>query len=381
MPSPMSTSAPIRTPRVPALDGIRGVAIIWVVFHNATDMPYPAPRGALHVLAVLSHTGWIGVQLFFALSGFLITAGLLDSRGADNYFSGFFARRVLRILPLYYTVLFVLLVLVPWVFTPAAPFSTSHQWPLWLFVSNWDHGVPYGFAHFWSLAVEEQFYLVWPLLVFCFAPRKLLFVCLWIALGALLLRVGLVLAGAGEWTLYEITPARMDALSLGAAGACLARMPQQLSWLESRRRTIAVLATTLLIAGALATHLFDRYAWPGQTVGYSVLAVCGAVFVTLEATPTVHVRRFALLSSAPLRSFGKYSYAIYLFHGLLHKLVGEPWLLARYGVPPPVGTVLLYATGVLVISYILGFGSYQLLEKRFLRLKPAVQWPESASAG
>ncbi len=99
------------------------------------------------------------------------------------------------------------------------------------------------------------------------------------------------------------------------------------------------------------------------------------MFVTLEATPTVHVRRFSLLSSAPLRSFGKYSYAIYLFHGLLHKLVGEPWLLARYGVPPPVGTVLLYATGVLVISYILGFGSYQLLEKRFLRLKPAVQWP------
>jgi peptidoglycan/LPS O-acetylase OafA/YrhL len=381
MPSPLTSFASLPTRRVPALDGVRGAAIIWVVFHNATDMPYPAPRGALHLLAVLSHSGWIGVQVFFALSGFLITAGLLDSRGASNYFSGFFARRALRILPLYYGVLLALLVLVPWVFNPGAPFSTSHQWPLWLFVSNWDHDVPYGFAHFWSVAVEEQFYLVWPLVVFCFAPRKLLFVCLWIALGALLLRVGLVFAGAGEWTLYSITPVRMDALSLGAAGACLVRMPHQVSWLEARRRTIALLATILLIVSALATHLFDRFAWPGQTVGYSVLAVCAAVFVTLEATPTVHVRRFSLLSWAPLRSFGKYSYAMYLFHGLLHKLVGERWLIARYGMSPPIGTVLLYATGVLLVSYILGFGSYQLLERRFLRLKPAVQWPGSVSAG
>jgi peptidoglycan/LPS O-acetylase OafA/YrhL len=381
MPGPLTSVASMPTPRVPALDGVRGAAIVWVVFHNATDMAYQAPRGGLHVLAVLSHSGWIGVQVFFALSGFLITAGLLDSRGADNYFSGFFARRALRILPLYYTVLLALLVFVPCVFSPGAPFSASHQWPLWLFVSNWNHDVPYGFAHFWSLAVEEQFYLVWPLVVFCFPPRKLLFVCLWIALGALLLRVGLVLAGAGEWTLYAITPARMDALSLGAAGACLVRMPHEVSWLEARRRMIAVLAAIVLIVSAVATHLFDRYAWPGQTVGYSVLAACAAVFVMLEARPTIHVRQFSLFSWAPLRSFGKYSYAIYLFHGLLHKLLGEPWLVARYGAAPPAGTVLRYATGVLLISYILGFGSYQLLEKRFLRLKPAVQWPASASRG
>jgi peptidoglycan/LPS O-acetylase OafA/YrhL len=373
MPSPVSPIAQTPTLRVPALDGVRGVAIIWVVFHNTTEMPHPAARGALHVLAALSHSGWIGVQLFFALSGFLITAGLLDSRGADNYFSGFFARRALRILPLYYTVLLALLVLVPWLFAPGPPFSASHQWPLWVFVSNWDKAVPYGFVHFWSLAVEEQFYLVWPFVVYWLAPRPLLRVCVWIAVGALLLRIVLRMYGADEWTLYASTPARMDALALGGAGACLVRSPRLVEWIRARASMIGALAVALFVAGALATHSFDRYAWPGQTVGYSVLAFCAATLVTLKAIPSLHAaRRVSLLAWGPLRSFGWYSYAIYMFHGLLHKLVGEPWLHGRYGEAPSVGTALTYASIVLLVSYLLGYCSYQLLEKRFLVLKPPV---------
>jgi peptidoglycan/LPS O-acetylase OafA/YrhL len=367
--------ASIRTLRVPALDGIRGVAIIWVVFHNATNMPHPASRGVLRVLAGLSHSGWIGVQVFFALSGFLITAGLLDSRGATNYFTGFFSRRALRILPLYYSVLLSLLVLLPWILTPAAPFSASHQWPLWLFVSNWDQSVPYGFGHFWSLAVEEQFYLVWPFVVYWLAPRPLLHVCVWISVGALLLRIVLRIYGADEWTLYAITPARMDALALGSAGACLVRIPRLVEWIQPRKSMVATLALALVVVGALATHAFDRYAWPGQTVGYSVLACCAATLVTLKTIPNSHeAGRFSLLAWGPLRSFGWYSYAIYIFHGLLHSLVGEPWLHARYGGAPGVGTSLIYATVVLLVSYLLGYCSYQLLEKRFLALKPPVDW-------
>ena len=327
------------------------------------------------MLAGLSHSGWIGVQLFFALSGFLITAGLLDSRGADNYFSGFFARRALRILPLYYAVLLALLVLVPWLFTPGPPFSASHQWPLWLFVSNWAQAVPYGFGHFWSLAVEEQFYLMWPLVVYWLAPRPLLRVCVWIAVGALLLRIVLSMYGADEWTLYAATPARMDALALGGAGACLVRIPHLVEWIRPRASIVAALAVALFVAGAIATHLFDRYAWPGQTIGYSVLAFCAATLVTLKAIPSLHeAGRFSLLAWTPLRSIGWYSYAIYIFHGLLHKLVGEPWLRARYGEAPGVGTGLIYASIVLLVSYLLGYCSYQLLEKRFLTLKPRVNW-------
>lgn len=364
----------MHTARVPALDGVRGVAIIWVVFHNATDMPHPATRGALHVLSGLSHSGWIGVQIFFALSGFLITGGLLDSRGASNYFKGFYARRALRILPLYYTVLLVLLVFA-WALTPAATFSPAHQWPLWLFVSNWSQSVPYGFAHFWSLAVEEQFYLVWPLVVCWLAPRSLLRMCVWIAVGALVLRIVLRLYGADEWTLYAITPARMDALALGGAGACLVRIPSLVEWIRPRKGMAATLAVALFVGGALTTHVFDRFAWPGQTIGYSVLAYCAATLVTLKAIPSLdRTGRFSPLAWGPLRTFGWYSYAIYIFHGPLHKLVGEPWLHARYGEAPGVGTQFIYASIVLLVSYLLGYCSYHLLEKRFLALKPPVEW-------
>jgi peptidoglycan/LPS O-acetylase OafA/YrhL len=375
MPSPVSPTALMPKLRVPALDGLRGIAIIWVVLHNTTDLVYTAPHGPLHVLAVLSHAGWIGVQAFFALSGFLITAGLLDSRGANNYFSGFFARRALRILPLYYFVLLTLLVLLPSILNPPAPFSSSHQWPLWFFVSNWVQDVPYGFGHFWSLAVEEQFYLAWPFAVYWLAPRPLLRVCVWIALGALLLRIVLRMHGAGEWTLYSITPARMDALALGAAGACLVRIPHLVEWIRPRTKYVGALAAALFVAGALATHFFDRRAWSGQTVGYSVLALCAATLVTLKAIPGLRKgSRFSLLAWGPLRSVGWYSYAIYIFHQLLHKLVGEPWLRARYGETLSFGTAFLYAMIVLLVSYLLGYCSYQLLEKRFLVLKPPVNW-------
>jgi peptidoglycan/LPS O-acetylase OafA/YrhL len=100
------------TGRLPALDGIRGLAIIWVVLHNTTDLLPPALHGPSHVLAFLVHPGWFGVQLFFALSGFLITGGLLE-QCATNYFRAFYARRALRILPLYYTVLILLLIVAP----------------------------------------------------------------------------------------------------------------------------------------------------------------------------------------------------------------------------------------------------------------------------
>ena len=98
---------------LPALDGIRGIAIVWVVLHNTTALPFTSSSAALSLILQLGHPGWIGVQLFFALSGFLITAGLLETRGSAGYFRNFYAKRALRILPLYYAVLFVLLVVAP----------------------------------------------------------------------------------------------------------------------------------------------------------------------------------------------------------------------------------------------------------------------------
>jgi peptidoglycan/LPS O-acetylase OafA/YrhL len=352
---------------IPALDGIRGIAIIWVVLHNATAMPFAPASRWWHVLPLLAQPGWIGVQLFFALSGFLITAGLLDSRGSPHFFRDFYAKRALRIVPLYYTVLFVLLVLLPWLASPPAPFSSAHQAPLWFFAANWVESLPYGFAHFWSLAVEEQFYLVWPLVVVGLAPRGLLRACLWIAAGALLLRGALAAYGVASWTLYVNTACRMDALALGGAGACVLRIAPLRAALRAHRVLLGVVALMVFLVGAVLTHLYDRERFSGETLGYTLLACSCAAFVTWAALSDG--RAVAVLASPPLRSLGKYSYAMYIFHNLIHKLLGEPWLTATFGKAPPLPVLFGYALVLLGVSYLLACLSWHALEKHFLRLK------------
>jgi len=369
----MAIAAATGSRQIPALDGIRGLAIIWVAFHNATGIPLTLPASRwLHLFPLLASRGWIGVQLFFALSGFLITAGLLDSQRTAHYFRNFYAKRALRILPLYYGVLFALLVVLPWIVAPRAPYSHAQQASLWLFVLNWTRLPPYGFGHFWSLAVEEQFYLFWPLVVWRLPPRRLLSVCVWIAAGALLLRCILAAYGADPGTLYANTACRMDALALGAAGACVLRIPEMRARLLSRLPAIGALALVFFLTGAPLTHFYDVDRWSCETFGYTLLAICSATFVTaVAAAPGGHSPAGIVtwLSWPPLRSCGRYSYAMYVFHGLLHKLLGEPWLVATFGERPPEQVAFAYAFAVLAASYLLGFVSYHALEKHFLKLR------------
>jgi peptidoglycan/LPS O-acetylase OafA/YrhL len=132
------------------------------------------------------------------------------------------------------------------------PFSTAHQAPLWLFTGNWLPALPNGFGHFWSLALEEQFYLFWPLLVVGLPPRRLLPACLWIAAGALLLRCVLVAYGAQWFTLYANTACRMDTLALGAAAACVLRIPARREALRRRLPAVGAAALLVFLAGGSA---------------------------------------------------------------------------------------------------------------------------------
>jgi peptidoglycan/LPS O-acetylase OafA/YrhL len=173
---------------IPALDGLRGIAILLVVPHNADVFSHSAAW--LWPFALVAHAGWLGVQLFFVLSGFLITRNLIDSRDAPNYLRAFFGRRVLRIFPLYFATLFLCLVLLPHIvdFAPGTLASHRHQLGLWTFTINWVQ--PFGadvsgFSHFWSLAVEEQFYLVWPFVVLAAAGTRLFRICIVLAAVAL----------------------------------------------------------------------------------------------------------------------------------------------------------------------------------------------------
>lgn len=360
--------------RIPALDGVRGLAIIWVVLHNTTDLLPPALHGASYMLAFLVHPGWIGVQLFFALSGFLITRNLLDTQRATNYFRAFYARRALRILPLYYAVLILLLIVAPELHLgpPLLHATLKEQLSLWFFTVNWTHAAPYGFAHFWSLAVEEQFYLFWPLIVHRLSARGLIAVCACIAMTALMMRGIMVFNGANSWTVYTATTSRLDALALGGAGACLLRIPSARAWLDSRLTLVSFGALALFVVGVPFTRAYDMEALRCQIFGYTLLALCCAMFVTLaalgdgRATPAIMTR---ILRWAPFRACGKYSYAIYVFHQLIHKIWGEPWLISTFGSQPSARIVYLYSLTIGLVSFGAAYLSYHLLEKHFLSRK------------
>jgi len=377
------------TPHVAALDGVRAIAILLVIPHNVDVL-----TGALNPLEypakLFMHTGWIGVQLFFVLSGFLITGNLLDTRRADNYFSAFFGRRALRILPLYFAVLIAAFVIAPLLALPLGPThaNASQQLALWTFLSNWTQpywGSADGFGHFWSLAVEEQFYLLWPLAVWSASPRRLLAVCAAATVGALATRAALAAAQFPHEALYMFTPCRMDALALGAAAAALLRIPQAHAWLCRSTRGIALAAVTMLVAVAAGTDLFAVYDPASQLFGYTFLALAFALSVLLAVLPTRGILARALrpLSFAPLRLIGRYSYGMYVFHLPLHVFVGLP-LLHRLMPQITPAAAIVYAAAMTIASFAVAALSYELFERHFLRLKSRLAYkilPPSKAIG
>lgn len=355
----------------PVLDGLRGLAILLVIPHNADVFS----GGMLWPAAMLAHAGWVGVQLFFVLSGFLITGNLLDSRHAPNYYQSFFARRVLRIFPLYYGVLIVAFLVLPHVTTiPAKMAESQHNqiW-LWTFLVNWTE--PFGrsvegFSHFWSLAVEEQFYFVWPFLLHGRNAKAVLRLSIGLMVAALLIRCTLVAFGARNGVLYMFTFCRMDALAAGAATAAIIRLPRGIEIVRSHARRWWIVGLALAACGALST---DFYALEGNgtyTVGYTVLSLAFAAFllagVVQPAGAGVFYQR--LLNIPPLRSVGKYSYGMYIFHmfiivGTGGSIVG--WMKSVF----PVWYPVVYALVIVLLSYAVAFASYHCFEKHFLKLK------------
>jgi peptidoglycan/LPS O-acetylase OafA/YrhL len=174
----------------------------------------------------------------------------------------------------------------------------------------------------------------------------------WIAIGALLLRCMLAAYGADSWTLYSNTACRMDALALGGAGACVLRTPALRDAARKRQSEVAAAALLVFLAGIPLTHSYDNGSPAGETFGYSLLALSSAAFVTwvamLAGRAPFGVRW--LLNWAPLRSCGKYSYAMCVFHMVLHQLVGEPWLIAQFGKLTPLPLAFVYGLAVFLIS-------------------------------
>ncbi|MFO1503357.1 MAG: acyltransferase [Steroidobacteraceae bacterium] len=362
----------------PALDGLRGLAILLVIPHNIDAFQSTLPHEWLP--AMVSHIGWIGVQIFFVLSGFLITGQLLQTLGSRNYFTSFFVRRGLRILPIYYLSLVIALVVVPALFTlPADVLATHDQqvW-LWLFLNNWTQpffGEVRGFPHYWSLAVEEQFYLVWPVVVLLTGGgRKLLMVCAAAAGLALVARALAMSADLPSNATYMWTICRMDALTTGAAAAVLAR--EHGSLLQDRRLTDTLWWSALacLAASAVITHTFDLHSPVTVLVGYPLLALVTAavILVCLDRRGSfVPDLARGVLSLPLLRSVGRYSYAMYIAHKPLQGVIGVPLrgLLQKVGLGGPFWYVGIFV----ILTYLVGIASYLLVERHFLRLKTHFQ--------
>ncbi len=364
---------------VAALDGLRAIAILAVVFHNTVETVAGSGDRLTHYLLVLAGPGWIGVQLFFVLSGFLIAGELLDNRTARNYLQAFYARRALRILPLYYLTL--VLVLIAALLVGAAPEVhdlTAEGWRLWLFLNNYGRA-PSGFEHFWSLAVEMQFYALVPWVVSRTRAPQLLAVCICMAVAVFLLRTLCAWMGVSEWTIYFGTVFRLDALALGAAGACLVRIESTAAILPRHCTAAVAVASLMLLCGALLTHSYDFSTLACETYGYTLLAIaCALVVVAVGVPPAAgeqrRLRWGQWLSVPPLRVIGRYSFGIYVFHNLLSKLVGVP--LVRHLLPAPIsgGAVTAYVAAVFVVSLVLAALSYELFESAFLRLKPRFRY-------
>src|SRR5438552_4153503 len=207
--------------RIPQLDGIRGVAILLVIMVHVSDK-YPS----LH-LQYLFGNGWMGVDLFFVLSGFLITGILVDTKQSDDYFKNFYARRCLRIWPLYYSVLFFMFVVVPFLRPSEAHTIFERSSPWWsfpLYLQNFLVPIPASAAGAlgvtWSLAIEEQFYLVWPIIVRSCSNVVLRRIAISVICLSPVLRLFLSSMGV---ILYSNTFSRLDGLMAGAVLAIVVR--------------------------------------------------------------------------------------------------------------------------------------------------------------
>ncbi len=387
-------SAAANRSHIPVLDGIRGIAVLCVMILHFTLVD-PA-TGAERLFFNITRVGWVGVDLFFVLSGFLITGILYDAKGGAHFFRNFYMRRVLRIFPLYYAFLFLVLVLLPAV-RPAAAVPAETQFWLWTYLSNvlfarvgWE-GVPGHTTHLWSLAIEEQFYLLWPLVVFFASRRRLVQICVGAIVFAELVRIGLHYTAPDGIAGYALMPARIDALAIGALVAVLAREPSGAAMLLRFSRPVMVGAalwlaivvgwTQLAVGGAVLPPLDVRV----QLGAYTAISLLfGALLVRAIAAPDSS-RRARVLSSATLAAFGRYSYALYLLHILVRNVFHGQLTQSGGKLPTVLGSQLPAQAGVLLagvgISYALAFASWHLFEKHFLALKRFFNYERRRATG
>ena len=353
---------------LPALDGIRGLAILSVLaFHYGYSAQSIAPaEGLASVLFDLFDFGWLGVDLFFVLSGFLITRILLRSKRGNHYFRSFYARRALRIFPPYYALLAIAFVLLPLSGHPLLPgWPSEHQAWIWLYAANLPIDAQWlDLGHLWTLAVEEHFYLFWPLLVFWLPEPRLRIACVLTIPIALTFRV-LALNTALEAYSLKFTLARFDSLAIGALAATFS-LDSLVDRRWIRRGTLPCLISSLAL---LAFCRLDSTARPSVICfGSPAFAGAFAGFVFLAAARALPRGAMTLLESRGLGRIGKYSYGMYLFHLPLLRI--SPRITSALGIPlSTFHGKIIWMVAMSLVAYTAAWVSWNVYERQFLRLK------------
>jgi peptidoglycan/LPS O-acetylase OafA/YrhL len=341
------------------LDGLRGMAILLVLLYHLT--PGADPNQGLRSLHYkIAQIGWSGVDLFFVLSGFLITRKLLEAREERHRFRNFYARRALRIFPLYYLALIIVFVVTP------VPFA--RQLPFWLYFSNFvnESGLHH-VGHFWSLAIEEQFYLVWPAVVFLASGRVARRICVAMIFAGPLLRLALAMNGADAQATYGWTPSRADALAMGALIA--------FAYAHERLRPWLLRAAVVAFAIALPMPLWAMWRDRAMLVLFDGIDPLSIVVRTLLPSSLALLYASLLVLALEVRPIGRvfsgrvqtllarYSYGMYVWHFMflkpLERLLG------------PVHPMLFFAIAS-TLSIAAAVLSYHAFEVFFLRWKNRV---------
>ncbi len=367
----------------PALNGLRAVAVLMVFAEHYLITSTPT----------LLEWGWTGVDIFFVLSGFLITGILLDTVDAPHRFRNFYVRRTLRIFPLYYAVLLAIVLL-----TPVFHWQWSRlwlMWPLyvgnygpfagWLAAGNYDainylnsasKGFALHFIHFWSLCVEEQFYLLWPFVVY--KLRKVTVIrnlCLaaivLVPLSRLVAQFYLPPFLIHGSILHRAMFFRLDGFLIGGLVACLMRSDAAAAMRRSAGTILLLSLIALCLTWGFAARVLHQGASPGttvawmSTVGFTLVDFVAAGILLLALKPDSLVYR--VLTWRWLQQLGAVSYGFYVLHEI--PLEVYKWMARRIA-GQHVGHIgLVVAPIALVCTYSLAWLSFRYFESPFLRLK------------
>jgi len=370
-------------PVMPELDSLRGVAILLVLWFHGFNYPglvWSQFSGPARLFLTGAVGGWIGVNLFFVLSGFLITGILLDSKPKPNFYGRFYIRRALRILPAFYALLLLLIVLPRTGWLEHRRVGLPFVGLSFLYMANLTSlfGVPEQYAVLWSLAVEEHFYLVWPGVVRVLSRRAVG----WCALAIFVASPGIraLVYGLGYDATANYTWLVADGLAIGALMGALSR-----DRLASSGSMLYFCATCTTAAIALFVLGTPFGIWRGSSfVGavFRLTAVnlfCAGV---LSMTMLMGITRFKWIVQFPvLRWFGKISYGLYLVHMLAFDFI-DHWIIRyfpEYYRQLSSRLALLFPRFLVSVGLAVGvaFLSRKYFEEWFLALKD--QWTKAAS--